>query len=125
MQNMQKPATEKQKVLIQNISRERDIKLEKNVEELSLDEAKTLIDSLVKAKRNFKGVDRNPSKNPAKEIDHVRLGLATKLVYNNWNFDVNSVTKKQEFQNVFISDVIATYDLLGKIQEALKNRDVF
>ena len=124
MQNT-RPATEKQKGLIENISRERGLKLERNVEELTLAEAKTLIDSLVKPKREFKAVEKNSSGNRSQEIDHVRLGLATKLVYNNWNFDVNSVTKNEEYQSVFISDVIATYDLLGKIQDSLKKRNGF
>jgi hypothetical protein len=126
MENMQRPATEKQKVLLQNISHERGIKLEQNIEELTLNEAKTLIDSLVKAKRNIKkGTDNEYRGSIDTEIDHVRLGLATKLVYNNWNFDVNAVTKKEEYQNVFISDVIATYDLLEKIQDSLKKRNSF
>ena len=119
-----KPATTKQKVLIQKISSERGLKLKQNIEELTLDEAKVLIDSLVRAKRGNKADYIRKSENQAKEIDNVRLGLATKLVYNNWKYEVNSITKDKNVERVFISDVIATYDLLGKIKENIRHRNI-
>ena len=119
-----KPATTKQKVLIQKISSERGLKLKQNIEELTLDEAKVLIDSLVRAKRGNKADYISKSENQAKEIDNVRLGLATKLVYNNWKYEVNSITKDKNVERVFISDVIATYDLLGKIKENIRHRNI-
>ena len=124
MQTTKRPATDKQKLLIRNISQEKGLKLEQNIEEMTLDEAKILIDSLIKRKIDI-NVRAKKHENQQMETDLVRLGLATKLVYNNWKYEVNSITKDQNVERVFISDVIATYRLLGKIQENLKAKNHF
>ncbi|MFC1896516.1 hypothetical protein ACFL0Q_07660, partial [Thermodesulfobacteriota bacterium] len=53
----------------------------------------------------------------------VKLGLATKCVYNRWALNVYAITRRQSAREEFINDVIETYKIFREIgQRASKVR---
>ncbi len=111
-------ASEKQKQLINVLVKRNGFEIEKPLENLNSIEAGKLIDRLLFQQKN--GANQNNVKN-YQNIDNIKLGLATKLVYNNWMYNVCALVRDKKMKAVFIKDVLATYRILQEIsQEAMQ-----
>lgn len=107
METNEKPASAKQRMLVQTLALRNGIKLEKPVEDLNMAEASQLIRCLLQPE----------SRRTEAGIDNVKLGLATKLVYNNWKYNICAVVRDKKLKELFIEDVLATYKIMQEISQ--------
>ena len=107
-------ASEKQKNLINILVKRNGFEIEKPLENLSTIEASRLIERLLFQQKN--GVNQNDLKND-KNIDNIKLGLATKLVYNNWMYNVCALVRDKKMKEIFVKEVLETYNILQEISQ--------
>ena len=107
-------ASEKQKHLINILVKRNGFEIEKPLENLSSIEASRLIERLLFQQKD--GVNQQNVKN-GKNIDNIKLGLATKLVYNNWMYNVCALVRDKKLKEIFIKEVLATYRILQEISQ--------
>jgi len=98
-------ATPRQVAYIERLSAASEMTVEKPVEELSMQEASALIDTLVQ--KGSAGGRRKDSWSTG-----ARIGLAFKVCYQRW---ITSGTNIFKNRDRFIQNVLETYELLNEI----------
>lgn len=104
-------ASEKQKQFIEALAKKNKVKVEKPLEELSFTEASELIDNLKKVGNSSDKRTRSREQNGSEGRDDVKLGLATKCVYNRWLNQGQYVTRNTTTKEAFINEVLDTYQV--------------
>ncbi len=115
-QVMQKPATEKQVAYIKRLSVEVGRSAPELGDSINSFEASTLISELI-GKSPEKVINGGRRKHV---VNEPRLGLAMKECYRNckrWGWDVLN-----DRRDVFIKEVIDTYELFEEVEEKLRKR---
>jgi len=112
-----KLASPKQKHLVQILVKKNGIELEKPVEELNIAEASKLIGNLLEAKSDGRNGKYIQTKGIDGKVDNAKLGLAIKLVYNNWMYNVATLVRDKKMKDFFIKEVLATYKILQEISQ--------
>ena len=112
---MQKMATPKQLAYIERLSSDNEVKIEKPLRDLTIEEASDMIGALL--------VKANPEKSEQKSKSTnwgtgARIGLAFKVCYQHYSLvsNINIPMRKKEFKQ----SVIDTYHLLNEIAEELE-----
>ena len=108
-------ASEKQKQFIEALAKKNKVKVEKPLEELSFTEASELIDNLKKVGNSSDKRIRSREQNGSEGRDDVKLGLATKCVYNRWLNQGQFVSHNPKTKEAFIKEVLDTYQVFKEV----------
>ncbi len=113
-----RPATERQKKFIQDLARQKNIELDTSLESMDMPTASRIINRLISPEDETEIHEPRPANTMAKQrIDNVKLGMAMKLVYNNWKYNVNAICSDGGLRNLFKGQVLETYGILREIEE--------
>ena len=108
-------ASVRQRRFIDTLTKQTGIRVEKRLDKLSTAEASKLIDQLL-ATANGSRTAKSATKDYwEKRGDDVRLGLATKCVYNHWIGNVCGITRSERIRQDFIKEVLETYNIFKEI----------
>jgi len=121
MSDGERLATPKQLAYIERLSTDRKASIAKPLGELTMQEASEIIDDLLEKVNGGKsgneaGQNTTPSSNKRYDSwsNGARIGLAFKVVYQNWASKGANMFDKKDW---FIQNVLNTYRLLNEIAE--------
>ncbi|MFC1489108.1 hypothetical protein ACFL6B_04590 [Thermodesulfobacteriota bacterium] len=110
-------ASYRQKQLVEKLVSKNGIRLPKPVDSLNFEEASKIIRKLIHKERAASQNNFTNSNQLVGKVDNVKLGLATKLVYNNWEYNVSLITERKDIKDDFIKEVLATYKVLAELSQ--------